>query len=136
MTPIAKPAWQISAEIRLKRLESEANQSREVGQAIYAELTDLSQQKNRLQERRGVLAGAPRRGGPVSDPTAAARQIDEQLASVDAELEALAAAIADCNNRRAAAQESSTVKVSLYERAKNALNALTGGRGACVVPRG
>lgn len=127
MTPIAKSAWQISAEIRLKRLESEANQSREVGQAIYAELTDLSQQKNRLQERREVLARAPRRGGPESDPNAVARQIDGQLASVDAELEALAAAIADCNNRRAAAQESSTVKVSAYERAKRALHATAGG---------
>lgn len=122
-----KPAWHIAAEIKLKRLESEANQARETAQAIYGELTDLSQQRNRLQERRQALASAPKRGGPNTDPDAIARQINAQQASIDAELKALVNAIADCTARRLSAQTVSSTKISLFERAKKALHAAAGG---------
>lgn len=122
-----KPAWHIAAEIKLKRLESEANQARETAQAIYGELTDLSQQRNRLQERRQALASAPKRGGPNTDPEAISRQITAQQASVDAELNALVNAIADCTARRLSAQTVSGTKIALFERAKKALHAAAGG---------
>ncbi len=123
-----KPAWHIAADIKLKRLESETNQARETAQAIYDELTDLTQQRNRLQERLQALDSAPKRGGPITDPDALLRQINEQRASINAELSALTQAIDDCNSRRSAAQAVSTTKVTQAERAKRALHATAGGR--------
>lgn len=122
-----KPAWHISAEIKLKRLEAEASQARAFADSVHDELTALSQQRARLQQRRQFLVDAPVVRGPANDPGAGSRQIAEQLATVDAELEALAPAIDDCNTRRAAAQAVASVKVSLYGRAKRAMHATAGG---------
>lgn len=127
-----KPDWQIAAEAKIRRLESNVSALTAAAEAIYQnEIFGPSMRLLKLQERRKELAAAPAPLPRVAistnaNPGAISEQIGIMLSGLDAEIEAGTAEIAEAKNRQDEAIAKSTAARALKERAVFAYQRATG----------
>lgn len=124
-----KPSWQVTAELKLQRIEAQASAAREAAQAIYhGELVPTQQAANRINERvKQLQAWRPASQATASsDPTKAVADVEAELASLAAEQASVNAALADIKERRTAALAAASVANQHAERAKKAYRQAVG----------
>ncbi len=114
-----KPTWQIEAELRLTRLESDTLAIRKKVDAIYeGEVLPLHQRRIDIQHHIQNLT-APDRDKRVDN--------SGRLANAQKELAAVETAYSEAQQRYTAAQTEASAAIRLLERAKTAWQKTAGG---------
>lgn len=127
--PKVIPAWQTQAELRLQRLEAQAGAARAAAQEIYqGELVPTKQSGQRIAERiKHLQAWRPAsQSRPGYSPEQAQADVDAELASLQAQAEQIAQAVAEIGQRRNAADAAARTAGGFANRAREALRKATG----------
>lgn len=124
MNDTSTPAWLRRARLKARQLESGANATRENYLAIQSEISDISLDRLRLDERRrGFIAHKENLGGLTPDDERLVT-VNKQIAAIGAEIDMLQAAIDDARARQEAVQEKSNPINRLNEGVRKALHAV------------
>ncbi len=120
----ATPAWLMRARLKARQLESGVNATRENYLALQTEISDISLDRLKLEERRrGFIAHKENLGGLNADDERVIN-VNKQIASLTAEIDMLQAAIDDARARQEAVQEKSNPINRLNEGIRKALQAV------------
>lgn len=118
------PAWLMRARLKARQLESGGNATRESYLALQSEISDISLDRLRLDERRrGLIAHKENLGGLKPDDERVIT-VNKQIASLTAEIDMLQAAIDDARTRQEAITEKSNPINRLNEGIRKALQAV------------